>query len=135
MLSIILSFIISLILFNNKGYFFAKSFIEKDKIVTRLESSIEIAVAILLLVSQNNAISQSNSSAITFHKITSFQLIFFLISKVQLLSIYIAFASSPSLKRISHFFNDFSWQNKLRLSLSFSLKSESSFIQCKIFIK
>jgi hypothetical protein len=51
-----------LILSSKCGYFFVRSFTEKEAITTNSHSSIAVAVAILLISSQNKAISQRISS-------------------------------------------------------------------------
>jgi hypothetical protein len=87
---------------------FVNSFIENHNITNSLQLVKAVAVAILLLVSQNKAISQSISSAKTSQSTFLLQSIFLEISIIHSFKIYIAEASSCSLKRISHSFKYFS---------------------------
>jgi hypothetical protein len=66
----ILSLIIVFIFNNSSGCFNVNSLIEKANITIKTQSVIAVAVAILLFVSQNNAISHKISSACTSQIIT-----------------------------------------------------------------
>ncbi|MDP2396232.1 MAG: hypothetical protein Q8S84_05170 [bacterium] len=70
--------------------------IENHKTTTNTQSSIAVAVAILLFASQNNAISHSISSACTSHKIIFSQSCILEISIFHCFNKYIAEASSCS---------------------------------------
>jgi hypothetical protein len=101
-LLIILSLIIILIFHNKSGCLYVSSFIENDKITINTHDSDAVAVAILLFVSQNKAISHKISSECTSHRITFSQSIFLEISIFHSFNIYIAEASSSSLNNTSH---------------------------------
>jgi hypothetical protein len=80
------------------------SFIEKESIVINKASSFTIALAILFQVTPKTAISHNKSSHSISQIIVLFSHIFLKTSIFPSSKIYIAFASSHSLKTISHAF-------------------------------
>jgi hypothetical protein len=90
LLEIILSLIISLIFSNNSGCLLVSSFIEKESITIKTQSVKAVAVAILLFLSQNIAISHNISSEPTSQSIIFHQFIFLVISTLPSFNIYIA---------------------------------------------
>jgi ABC-type enterochelin transport system permease subunit len=97
-----------LIFSSKSGFFLESSRIENERIVISILSLVQTAFAILFHVSQNKAISPSISSAFTSQSITFSQSTILETSKAPVFKIYIAFASSPSLKRTSHSLKDLS---------------------------
>jgi hypothetical protein len=75
---------------------------EKESITMSVQSSTALAVAILFVLDENKAISQSISSAETYHKCTSEPFITLETAILPVFSMYIEFASSQSRNKTSH---------------------------------
>jgi len=97
-----------LIFSRSSGCFVVSSLIENERMVIRTVSFFTTAVAILFDEFPNKAISQIISSAIIVPSLVELHLIIFEISISHSFRKYIAFASSHSLKRISHGDTNFS---------------------------